>query len=352
LPLLSASLFGNTPTSGPYTTSGIQVVKQGIEIYPSKYPQLRSYQTSIGVQRELPLGLMLTFDFARRVGTHAQLGELDLNRFGRTASGGSPVIPRCATAPDFDPTHNCSTGGITVWTPTGRTLYRGLLFKLQKKYSHHYQFQASYAFQDNQLEAPTVNLDNYMSTFGPNLARHNFNFAGVVDLPFGVKFSLNSSLISAAPASPVITGIDLNGSGNTTYPLTFTTSGLGYACFNVGCSKSDLVTAVDAFNSTLAGTKAKNGATIPKINLPASYQLGAPVINQDVRLTKEFSYKERYKAQVFGEFFNVLNIANLTYTNVTLNSAAFGQPTGRVGQASTFSSGGPRAIQVGARISF
>ena len=52
------------------------------------------------------------------------------------------------------------------------------------------------------------------------------------------------------------------------------------------------------------------------------------------------------------EFFNALNLANLTYTNNTLNSSAFGQPSARVGQASTFSSGGPRAIQVGARISF
>lgn len=352
LPLLSSKLFGNTPTDGPFSVSGVQVVKQAIEIYPSKYPQLRSYQTSIGVQRELPLNLMFTFDFARRKGVHSQLGELDLNRFGRfTADGIPPVIPRCATAPDFDPTHNCSTGGITVWNPQGVTLYRGLLFKLQKRYANHFQAQASYAFQDNQVLAANVNLDNYRSTYGPNLARHNFNVAGVVDLPFKLKMSINSSIISAAPANPVITGIDLNGSGNTTYPLAFTTS-LGYACFNVGCGKDDLVKAVDNFNTTIAGTRSRNGVTVPKINLPAAYELGAPVLNQDVRLTKEFSYKESYKLTVFGEFFNALNLANKTYTNNTLNSSAFGKPSARVGQASTFSSGGPRAIQVGARISF
>ena len=54
-----------------------------------------------------------------------------------------------------------------------------------------------------------------------------------------------------------------------------------------------------------------------------------------------------------GEFFNAFNVANLTYSATpTLNSAAFGQPTGRVGQASIFGSGGPRAVQVGGRISF
>ena len=328
------------------------MIKQGIEIYPSSYPQLHTYQTSIGVQRELPGNMVLTADFARRLGVHAQLGELDLNRFARTADGLSPVIPRCATSPDFNPTDQCSTGGITFWTPEGRSAYDGLLIKLQKRVSHNYQFVASYALQKNMVEAATVNLNNYMSTFGPNLARQNLNIAGVVNIPWGFRLSVNSSIISATPGSPVISGIDLNGSGNTSYPLSFAVPGLSYNCFNYGCDKNDLAAAVQKFNSTLAGGKALNGATIPTLTLPANYKLGAPIIDQDFRLTKEFAYKERYRLQVFGEFFNAFNLANLTYTNLTLNSSAFGQPTARVGQSSTFSSGGPRAIQVGARFSF
>jgi hypothetical protein len=352
IPTLSAQLLGNTPTSGPYTTTGIQVLKQGIEIYPSKYPELRSYQTSIGVQRELPWNMVITADFARRQGENAQLGELDLNRFGRTVDGLAPVIPKCATTPDFNPADVCSTGSITFWVPEGRTVYDGLLMKLQKRFSHRYQFVASYAMQKNLVEAATVNMNNYMATYGTNLSKQNFNLAGVVELPYGVKLSLNSSMISATPANPVISGIDLNGSGNTSYPLSFAVSGIPYGCFNYSCGNSQLTSAVSTFNSTLAGTKALNGATVPTLTLPANYHLGAPVIDQDIRVTKELSYKERYKLQVFGEIFNVLNIGNLTYGNVTLNSSAFGQPTARVGQASTFSSGGPRAMQVGARISF
>jgi hypothetical protein len=201
-----------------------------------------------------------------------------------------------------------------------------------------------------------VNLDNYMAGYGPVLARHNLNIAGVVSLPYGIKMSVNSSIISATPVNPTISGIDLNGSGNTTaYPLfeAVPNAGLSYNCFLAGCSKDQLASAVATFNSTLAGKKAMNGATIPTLTLPSNYNFGSPVISQDFRLTKEFAYREKYKLSVFGEFFNAFNISNLTYGSFTLNqSTTFGQPSGRVGQSSTFGSGGPRAIQVGGRFSF
>jgi hypothetical protein len=164
---------------------------------------------------------------------------------------------------------------------------------------------------------------------------------------------VNSSIISPTPVNPIITGIDLNGAGNANFPLFEAVSGLSYNCFNYGCDKSQLATATDSFNSTWAGKKALNGATIPKLTLPSNYDLGTPVFSQDFRVSKEFAAKERYRFMAFAEFFNAFNIANLTYAATpTLNSSAFGQPTGRVGQASTFGSFGPRAVQVGARFSF
>jgi hypothetical protein len=59
--------------------------------------------------------------------------------------------------------------------------------------------------------------------------------------------------------------------------------------------------------------------------------------------------------------FNAFNIANLTYlaaaftldtksANPAAQTFAFGQPTQR--QVQTFGSGGPRALQVGARFTF
>src|SRR5579864_301545 len=205
-----------------------------------------------------------------------------------------------------------------------------MLVKLQKRISHRYQFVASYALQKNVATATgtgVVNLDNYFASFGPNLPRHNLNVAGVIDAPWGFKLSLNSSFISATPVNPMITGIDLNGSGNTSFPLFEAVPGLAYNCFNFGCGKSDLTKAVSYWNSSVAtsatGKKAMNGATIPPLTLPLNYDLGKPIFSQDFRATKEFAVKESYRFMVFGEFFNAFNVANLTYsTTPTMNSSA------------------------------
>jgi hypothetical protein len=363
LPAIEQQLAPIPPASGPFSVSGIQVAKQGIEIYPSKFPLLRSYQTSIGIQRDLGHDMVLTVDWARRLGENVNLGELDLNRSGRYINGvPAPVIPFCQTAVDFNPNDECSTGSITFWVPEGRSVYDGLLAKLQKRFSHRFLFQASYALQKNMVENATVNQDNYFAGWGPNLPRHNLNIAGTIDLPVGFRLSINSSIISSTPVTPIVSGVDLNGSGNTNFPITEAVPanmGLSYNCFNQGCGKTDLANAVAYWNSHLAGTKDARGITIPALALPPSYAMGAPILSQDFRLTKEFVFRERIRFSVFGEVFNAFNIANLQYANVTLDAAApagtpqtyaFGQPTARLGQV--FGSGGPRAEQVGARFQF
>jgi Carboxypeptidase regulatory-like domain len=364
LPALSAALAPTPPASGPYPYAGINIAKQGIEIYPSSFPLLRSYQTNIGVQHEFGHDMLLSVDWARTQGENVNLGELDLNHFGRTADGLSPVIPVCTSAAQVtNPAAECSTGSITFWVPEGRSVYDALLVKFQKRPSKHYSFIVSYALQKLVQVNPATgsnavaNLDNYFESYGNSgvLPRQNLNIAGTVDLPWRFKLSLNSSISTSLPMEPYISGVDLNGSGNTTdFPLSFAVPNLPYDCFNVGCGKAQLVTAVNYWNTHVAtaatGKDAMNGVPIPTLTLPSNYALGAPIITQDVRLTKEFVFKERYRLAVFGEFFNLFNISNLSYTNFTLNTTAFGQPTDRVSQV--FGSGGPRSIQVGARFSF
>jgi hypothetical protein len=145
---------------------------------------------------------------------------------------------------------------------------------------------------------------------------------------------------------PVITGIDLTGSGAGSTPL----PGLSYNCLNRGCGVSDLRAAVANWNSTYAGKLDGTGKKMPTLTLPANFNLGRAFNSQDARLTKTFTYHERYKASAFVEMFNVFNYANYGGYSFDPTYDLFGQQTQRATQV--FGSGGPRAVQIGGRVTF
>jgi hypothetical protein len=356
-------------TSGQFQYAAIQYSKDGSQLYGPIFRIPRSYQTSLGVQHDLGHDMVLTVDWARRQFENTPLSGMDLNHFSEITNGvQTPVIPKCKVAPDFNPNDACSSGAFSFNFNEGREVYEGLLVKFQKRLSKHYQFLASYALQRLIGDVSVVNFNNFSQAYGQQLAHQNLNISGLVQLHWGFELSLNSTMITRTPVMPVTTGVDLSGTAAVSgTPL----PGLSYNCGGVTCSHAQVAAAVGAFNATYAGTKAPNGATIPTYVLPPNYQFGYPTINQDVRLTKTFTYKERYRLAIMGEFFNVFNVANLTnysfnldtlakgcqltapgtaFTSCSTQTYAFGQPTNRAQQ--TFLSGGPRAIQVGARFTF
>lgn len=337
----------------------IQRSKSAAQLYPSEYPVQRSYHMNIGIQRELRPDMVVTVDFVRRVFVNTLLGEIDYNRFNRFINGvRTPIIPVCANAAQRDDVNaQCSTGGITFWTPGGRQVYNAMLLKLDKRFSDRYQFTASYALTAQSGINGIVNLDNYFQSYGPQGSRHILNVSGRVDLPWGFRIGVISAMASRGALHPSIAGVDLDGDGSGAEPL----PGVQYFnCFNRACGKDDLQVAVQRWNqqfypngAPVASTDFRRdarGQNIPFLTLPASYEFGDSFSSQDVRLTKVFSWKDRYNLSVFGEMFNVFNIANLSGYNFNLTSGAFGQPTQRASQV--FGSGGPRAVQVGARFEF
>jgi len=303
---------------------------------------------SVGIQRELRRDMVLSADFVRRVFLNQQYGEIDINRYNRYINGvRSPVIPVCTAAQAKDPNAECSTGKITFWEPGARSTYTALLVKVDKRFSHRYQFTASYALQSQMGLNGIQNLDNYDSTWGPQASRQILHVVGTVQLPWGFSLGVVSATSSKGPVMPVVSGIDLTGSGSGSTPL----PGLSYNCLNISCGVSDLKAAVANWNSTEAGKQDGTGQhKMPTLTLPANFSLGRPFNSQDLRLTKTFTYHERYKLNIFGEMFNVFNYANYSGYSFDPSSSAFGIATQRVTQV--FGSGGPRAVQVGARVTF
>ena len=109
---------------------------------------------------------------------------------------------------------------------------------------------------------------------------------------------------------------------------------------------------VAQYNQQFAGKPTASNPFAPRLTLPANYSFNDNFFTQDLRLSRTFSLgSERVRLVLIGEVFNLLNTANLVqYSGNIADTAAFGQPGARFSQI--FGSGGPRAFQFGARISF
>ena len=357
---ITAKLAPTPPTSGPFTTTGIDVSKSAIHLFPPTYPIGRSYQLNLGIQRELGHSMVLTADYAMRQGENLSQSDLDYNLNSRYINGvQTPVIPACTGTQLFVVGISCSTGPITFWTPQGRSRYNGLLMKLNKRMSNHYQFTASYQFAQQRANTSPWDLTNRGSGYGQTLPRQTLNVAGVIDIKWGFQLTMNMSAIGPGPVNPVVSSLYLPGTVPQSTSGTEPLPGLPFNCGGVTCNKGDLSAAVDKFNTTYAGTKNATGATIPRLILPTNYGFGDPVLTQDFALHKTFTVKEKYKFEFQVQMFNAFNIANLSGYAFTIDTQnanpaaqtfAFGQPTNRAAQ--TFGSAGARAVQLGARFTF
>ena len=78
-------------------------------------------------------------------------------------------------------------------------------------------------------------------------------------------------------------------------------------------------------------------------NSPRSGLRGAPVVSTDITLEKSFAITERFRLDLRGEFYNLLNHAIFNVPDFTLGDAAFGAVT---------SARAPRTGQLAARLSF
>ena len=109
---------------------------------------------------------------------------------------------------------------------------------------------------------------------------------------------------------------------------------------------------MESYNREFAGKQTLGGQIAPHITLPDDYSFNDGFFTQDLRFSHTLLLgRESVRLVLFGEVFNLLNTANLVgYSGNIANPSEFGQPDSRFSQV--FGSGGPRAFQFGARISF
>jgi hypothetical protein len=344
------------PNNRDFTFRNLNLDKTGAFLSDPFYQTPFGLHFSLGAQRELARNLVLTTDFVWRRFLHTVLSGIDYNQFNRRPQG--PVIPVCTATQRSDLSAVCSAGPITFENTSGMAQYKGLLVRLEKRFSHRTQFLGSYALGSLKgTNGPPVfgfitgfNNNNWFENYGPlpSDLRHILNLAGFVDLPRRFQVSFSISAYSHPPFLAYVGGVDFNGDGTRNDLL----PGTKVNQFNRGLGKKDLVKLVETYNQNFAGKPTASGQIAPSLTLPANYSFDDNFFTQDLRLSRTFPLAtERMRLVVSGEVFNLLNTANLVDFNGNLRDPdSFGQPSARFDHV--FGSGGPRAFQLGARLSF
>jgi len=328
----------------------------------------------------------------------------------------NPVIRPCTAAENLLSRTNplafaaipCSNGEIQYGMPGILSNYKALQIKIDKRFSKGIQFGAAYALSNYRTWSGRV-IDNtdYHKSIGTSTGnpKHRFTASAIWELPklnggqSWMRAILNdyqlSTIVQIASAPPTSVnisggnasfggigfgGFDLEGDGTFTFRLPGSTIGsFGHEIDADGIRKL-----VALYNAQYAAPKDVPLSQIPKgpfrdiigtafpyIVLPDKFAFGDGFMTHDLRITRIIRIRENIKLNIIAEGFNIFNIANLTGFSGTLDqwirpiapTAAnplgtpgrnpdfgFGQATGRVNPI--FGSGGPRAFQIAARLSF
>ena len=379
LPTLRSDLESRlTQCDLPTTVECTQTVSG--PLFSSNFQVPYSLQYSIGVQRELPWNLLLQVDYNYRKGLH-EVELFDANQASSVAG------PRLA---DF-------AAPVPVVDSAGFSTYSGLLARLDRRFSHGFQFTASYALSDFKafnndslgLGGNATDLNNLRADFGPAGLdrRHRLVVSAIWELPFyknstsfvkkNVLGNWNVSLISTAfsgvPESVFLPqNLDLSATGTFASYLPGTGPGsIGRSIHSVDQLNALIRTFNQNINSLPNTTSCSEedsptgrcdlqGLPVLRLaELPSDTRLGGDsLVSQDLRVTKTISFGERYRLQLIGEAFNLFNVANLVNVN-DLILPAEGTPASEITTLrptqrsnSIFGTGGPRAFQFGARFNF
>ncbi len=211
------------PDNRDFTFRNIDVNKTGQNLSDPSYETPYALHFSLGAQRELAYNVVLSVDLVWRRFLHTFIPDIDYNRSNRIPQG--PVIPTCSASQRNDVTAVCSAGSITFDSTAGIAEYKGLLVRLEKRFSRRTQFLASYALSSFKgsnataglggVQATGFNNDNWFENYGPLPAamRHILNLSGFVDLPWRFQIACSLSAYSRPPLSVFVNGIDFNGDG-------------------------------------------------------------------------------------------------------------------------------------------
>ncbi|HEX6730143.1 MAG TPA: carboxypeptidase regulatory-like domain-containing protein, partial [Pyrinomonadaceae bacterium] len=255
----------------------------GINIIDNEMQNPMVQQMNLGLQKQFGKDYVVRADYLHNFGTHFIIGRTIGQVF-------NPVIG----GPDLVKNLESSV----------KTKYDGLLLSLEKRFSHHSQFRASYTLSksfnyanDDQIPFSNgpINPNNLQLEYGPppNDQRHRFTFSGIFDLPYAIRLAPIVTVASGVPMDILVPD------GSQRIPQLQRNAG-GRIFHNA----SELNAFLTRINSgpSLAGP-------LPLVSDNARFNDSFSSV--DLRVSKVFRINERVSIEPLAEVFNLFNVTNV-----------------------------------------
>src|SRR5262245_34258682 len=305
-----------------------------------------SYQFNLNVQHELTTNLLVEVGYVGNVSHHLTANDFSLNQVAPQLMGAGDAQSR-RPFPQFS--------NVTWINPSiGNSTYHGGFVRAEKRFSGNFAFLAHYTFSKfiddvesaNEYGATGSYMDAYHRNLDKGLSGSDVPHHVVATLLYESRGFHGHPLLSHALSGWKIGLLETFMSGP---PFTVITASNTTNAFPAGSLRPDLLrnpelpsserTVTRWFDTTAFGAP----AAFAFGNSPRSVLRGAPLFTTDLTTERSFRLSERYKFELRGEFYNLLNHANFNVPGFTYGAADFGVVT---------SARPGRTVQLAARLAF
>ena len=341
-----------SPTAQPNCAAptGGTAGKPTIYVFQPDYQQPRVQQASFGVDYAIAPNTMLSLGYLFAKGDHLQR-TADINLGAPTPATITDslgnVIPYLKY-PAVRP--NAAFNQVFQFQSNAHSNYNGLTVQVNKRFSHHFQFQTAYTWSHAIDDAPDATAvvpgaDDAKMVYSPLLpfldradSVNDIRHRSVTNWVWNLDYMKTDNAIARA----LVNGWELSG-------IFTAQSGSPYTGLITGANP-------DLNQDGNRATERPGNTRRNTFRTPAFVSL-------DPRLTKGFKFTESTNLQLFAEAFNILNRFNptlinnsqyvltggvLTPNNSPTSTSAFGLPRSNI--ASPLN--GARIVQLGARFTF
>ncbi len=353
--LSTASSVAGAPVYPNIVSTATPPAVSNIIAFAGNFQNPVADEATFSVQQQLGLQTVLTVAYLGAFGKQLP-NFVDENIAPATTTksytfNGGPLAGDVWTVPVYTTRANAAYNALTVITSNMTTTYNALSVAVDHRMNHGVQIQASYTYSKaldygmNQSSGADTNDQSDPFSVRPDYGRsindipQRFVGSIIVAPKFSVDNKFMSQAINGWTIAPVWTvqsglpysyvlsgGVSVPG-GGTTY------NGSGGTAASAAVGGSGEYVNFNAYPQ-YASQDVFNGATASRNMLRE-----ANVDDVDLRLSRSFSFLEKYKLTLSGEAFNVLNRENFSAYNTTaytLSTTSATAPTGTGTYQATF----------------